>query len=460
MKNFTKIISLGLLAMILACSPEPLDEFEEISQPQENNLEFGAKNAKQSKIEGIRVTYKLREADVPGVSGFITIRDAGVKGVEAFIKLKNTTPGLMHPVHIHEGVFGSEGPRAKTLNPVNGSSGISKTYFTHMDNGDVADFDELVNQREYYVGPHFSMEDMETLLAVGNIGVLDPPVECSDCDGGLDRLAFQYNGDKTARVSVKQSNGQVIFQQDLDPEEQFTITGTGHDNTFGDKIYIYVNHHKVAKIHTDCEESVLVGDTFDDFEVVDGNSVLGGPICDAPEEEPEPECSDCDGKVNYLSLKYTGKHGAKVTIKQSQDHKYVYHGYVKPGEVIKINGRAHDGSFGKELKTYINFICKDDIDTSCDEAIGPGSKFGYLTVVEGTSTEGGELCEVTEDDEDDENECDIKEWWHKHSSKCKKDKKTYCGNYGWWHKHSSKCYKKAKKCKIKSRWHKHSYRCK
>ncbi|PRP67177.1 DUF7467 domain-containing protein [Nonlabens agnitus] len=458
MKNFTKIFVLGLLAMVLACSPEELDEFENTPEVQESNLELGMKSAKNSKIEGIRVTYKLKEADVPGISGFITIRDAGKKGVEAFIKLKNTTPGLMHPVHIHEGVFGQEGARAKTLNPVNGTTGISQTYFTHMDNGDVADFDELVNQREYYVGPHFSMEDMETILAVGNIGVLDPPVTCSDCSGGLDRLAFQYNGDKTARVQIKQSNGHVIFDAHVDPAEQFTIVGTREDGSFGDKVYIYVNHCKVAKVVTNCDEAVLVGDTFGDFEVVDGNSVLGGPICDAP-EEPEPECNDCDGKVNYLSLKYTGSHGAKITIKQSQDYKYVFHDYVKPGEVIKIYGKAHDGSFGKELKTYFNFICKDKIDTSCDEAIGPGSTYGNLTVVEGTSTNGGELCEVSgdDDDDDDDKECKITDWWHKHSSWCQK--KTYCSSYGWWHKHDYKCYKKPSKCKNKSRWHKHSSKC-
>ena len=52
-----------------------------------------------------------------------------------------------------------------------------------MDNGDVATYDNLVNNHEYYVGPHLSAEDLETILAVGNIGTSNPPTECAPCDG-------------------------------------------------------------------------------------------------------------------------------------------------------------------------------------------------------------------------------------------------------------------------------------
>ena len=455
MKNITKLFTMGLLAMIFACSPE---EFEETPQDSGANLELNMKSAGVAVIEGNRVTYRLDEADVPGIKGYITLRDAGIMGVEAFIRLENTIPGVMHPVHIHKGLFGQNGDRAKTLNPVNGDTGISQTYFSQMDNGEPAIFDDLVNNHEYYVGPHYSMDDMDTVIAVGNIGTSNPPDTCSDCSGGLDRLAFQYNGDATARVTVKESGtGKVLYDAHVNPEEQFTVVGQNSTGTLGDKIHIYVNNCKVATIKTNCQEEIGIGYIDGDFEVVDGNSVLGGPLCDVP-EEPTPECGDCEGTVNYLSFEYTGSHPAKITIKQSQDYKYVFHNYVKPGEIIKVYGKAHDGSFGRELKTYINFICKDNIDTSCDKAIGPGSKFGYLTVVEGTSTKGGELCEVSADEDDVK--CNNNSWYHKHTSECyKKDKKPKCGNNSRHHKHNSKCYKKQKKCKNKSRHHKHSSKC-
>jgi len=114
MKNYTKILGLLVLAMFAACSPEELREVNEESV----DLKLTSKNLSLNS-ETKRVTYKLEEADVPGVYGDITIRDAGNMGVEVILKLENTTAGLMHPVHIHEGLVGADGPRAKTLNPVN-----------------------------------------------------------------------------------------------------------------------------------------------------------------------------------------------------------------------------------------------------------------------------------------------------------------------------------------------------
>ncbi|MFV9550972.1 hypothetical protein [Algibacter sp. PT7-4] len=119
-------------------------------------------------------------------------------------------------------------------------------------------------------------------------------------------------------------------------------------------------------------------------------------MVDVPEKEEE--CSDCEGKVTKLDLKFDWWRSKKIDILQRRENscygKWIYSNRcVKPGEVINLSGANHDGTFGKYIYIYINGCYYTKIKTDCDVNIGPGYYRGVFNVVSGESSNGGELCE-------------------------------------------------------------------
>jgi hypothetical protein len=382
-KNVTKIVGIVGLVLATSCSPNENETLQ-----QEPNFTVIPQDA-------ARVTYKLEEADIAGIHGEITMRDAGVMGMEAYIKLENTVEGVMHPVHIHKGLFGQGGARAKSLNPVDGTTGISQTFFKYMDNGDAADYDELVNNHEYYVGPHYSMDRLETIIAKGNIGVNNPPVPCGPCDGKVDRLVFQYNGAQAATVTVIQKKGNVVlFHNTVSPNAQFGVDGRDKKGTLSTEVYLLVNGTQVAKIHTSCSVPIGIGYAVGDFVVVDGSSRNGGPLCDLTIDDVPPGCNTCDGKVDYLALEYAGTNGVNLKLVQAKDNVELFNGTVNDGDVVNITGKDKQGTLSSKVLVYIDGVQQKEIHTSCSIPIGIGSIFGKLEVVDGSSRNGGPLCDL------------------------------------------------------------------
>lgn len=70
----------------------------------------------------------------------------------------------------------------------------------------------------------------------------------------------------------------------MQPEGTFSFTGTDENGTLGTEIQVYVNGDLNTKIHTSCSQPIYPGLEFDDFEVVEGESLKGGAL-----ETPAPE---------------------------------------------------------------------------------------------------------------------------------------------------------------------------
>ena len=86
--------------------------------------------------------------------------------------LDGTPDGGMHPAHIHVGsVAEAPGAIAITLNSVNGTTGMSMTNVTKFngEDGEAIDYSELLNY-DGYINVHLSAEDLETLVAQGDVG--------------------------------------------------------------------------------------------------------------------------------------------------------------------------------------------------------------------------------------------------------------------------------------------------
>lgn len=105
-------------------------------------------------------------------------------------------------------------------------------------------------------------------------------------------------------------------------------------------------------------------------------------------------CSECDGKVNGLTLQYLGDEAIDVEIEQKKDHEIVFDGTLEPGEIFTIVAAefGDGGTFSTELIFHVPGEDEFKIHTSCSVAIGPGIQFGDYLVLAGSSKNGGLMC--------------------------------------------------------------------
>ena len=105
--------------------------------------------------------------------------------------------------------------------------------------------------------------------------------DCNDCDGKITNLTLKYLGDEAnAMVTVKQKNGgQVVFDEVVAPDAEFSFTGMDTKGTLTSEIIITVNGANATTIHTSCSQPIGPGLIAGDFEVVEGESRNGGLLC-------------------------------------------------------------------------------------------------------------------------------------------------------------------------------------
>jgi hypothetical protein len=102
--------------------------------------------------------------------------------------------------------------------------------------------------------------------------------ECNPCDGKVTQLTLQYTGASSATIKVEQKKNKVVFNEEVDPNEEFTIYGVDKKGTLGTEIKIYVNDVLNTKIHTSCSQPIGPGLVSGDFEVIEGYSKDGGKL--------------------------------------------------------------------------------------------------------------------------------------------------------------------------------------
>lgn len=113
-------------------------------------------------------TYQLKSVAVPSISGTVTFEKKN-KATLVSIELTGTPNGGEHPAHIHFNSAAEGGGIAVSLDPVNGSSGKSKTLVTELDNGTPISYEQLLNF-DGYVNVHLSASQLNVIVAQGDIG--------------------------------------------------------------------------------------------------------------------------------------------------------------------------------------------------------------------------------------------------------------------------------------------------
>lgn len=123
----------------------------------------------QNELTGESITYDLMEVDVPGISGTATFSERVNGEALAVLQLVNTPDGGSHPAHIHMNSAAEGGAIAYTFVPVNGTTGMSASNISELDDGTEFGYSMLLDY-DGYINVHLSADDLATLVAQGNIG--------------------------------------------------------------------------------------------------------------------------------------------------------------------------------------------------------------------------------------------------------------------------------------------------
>lgn len=167
-----------------------------------------------NELTGTSKMYTLNESAVPGISGEITFQERVNGFALATISLDGTPDGGMHPAHIHANSAAMGGGILYTFNPINGTTGMSKTDTRAgaMDGEDGYTYEEIM-EVDGFVNVHLSAEALATIVAQGDIG--------SNELTGTSRT-FPMN-----EAAVTGISGNIIFQERINGFALATITLTG-----------------------------------------------------------------------------------------------------------------------------------------------------------------------------------------------------------------------------------------
>ncbi|MDO9554090.1 CHRD domain-containing protein [Rhodonellum sp.] len=167
-----------------------------------------------NELTGVFKTYDLNEAAVAGISGEITFHERMNGFALATITLAGTPDGGMHPAHIHANAAAIGGGIEFTFNPVNGTTGLSRTDTrAGMMDGEASFTYAEILEVDGYVNVHLSADDLETIVAQGDIGSNELTGESK---------TYPLNESAVAGIS-----GQIIFQERINGFALATITLSG-----------------------------------------------------------------------------------------------------------------------------------------------------------------------------------------------------------------------------------------
>ncbi len=122
---------------------------------------------------------------------------------------------------------------------------------------------------------------MNSSGAIDNIALdIETQEPCVDCDSSIAELTFKFTGsiDQTP-VRVETADGEIIFEQLLNSNEEFTVSIDNTDGTFESDLIVFVDELQVAFLDADCTQVIGPGYIIPDLEVVSGITETGNQLC-------------------------------------------------------------------------------------------------------------------------------------------------------------------------------------
>ena len=154
MRKLLRTILLAMPFILMSCSSDD-DAMQPVGQ----------------QFTGDTTIFDLSAVSDESISGTATFMENEDNSTTVEIQLTGTSSG-MHPAHIHFNTAAEGGEIALTFEPIDGSTGMSTTTFSNLDDGSAISYDEAINF-DGYINVHLSAEELETLIAQGDIGEND-----------------------------------------------------------------------------------------------------------------------------------------------------------------------------------------------------------------------------------------------------------------------------------------------
>ncbi|MCS4433820.1 CHRD domain-containing protein [Aquiflexum gelatinilyticum] len=186
-----------------------------------------------NELTGTSKTYTLNSVADPSISGEITFEERINGFALATISLTGTPDGGSHPAHIHANSAAIGGGIEFTFNPVNGTTGMSKTDTREgiMDGEDGFTYEEIL-EVDGYVNVHLSADNLGTIVAQGDIG-------SNELTGTS--ITYPLNS-----VAVPSISGEITFEERMNGFALATITLTGTPSDGMHPAHIHANSAAVG----------------------------------------------------------------------------------------------------------------------------------------------------------------------------------------------------------------------
>ena len=171
-------------------------------------------------------TYDLFERSASGVSGTAVFSEQTDGSVLVRLDVTGTPQDGMHPSHIHMNTAAEGGAIAVSLNDVNGATGISETIVTQTNDGDPISYQSLL-EYDGYINIHLSADELETVVAQGDIG--------------QNELTGESKSYMLGEKDVAGISGSVLFEERVNGEAQATIMLDGTPDGGMHPAHIHMN---------------------------------------------------------------------------------------------------------------------------------------------------------------------------------------------------------------------------
>jgi hypothetical protein len=180
----------------------------------------------QNELTAESKTYPLGSVAVADIEGTATFTKRANGEALAVIELANTPADGVHPGHIHMNTAIEGGGIAFTFNPVNGTTGVSKTNVAQLDDETGFGYDDVLGY-DGYINIHLSAEELGTLVAQGDIG--------------QNELTGEAKTYELGSVAVPTISGTATFEQRLNGEALATIMLEGTPDDGMHPAHIHAN---------------------------------------------------------------------------------------------------------------------------------------------------------------------------------------------------------------------------
>ncbi len=199
-----------------------------------------------------------------------------------------------------------------------------------------------------------------------------PPAPC-ECDGGMKAIAFTYNGNPGATISIYNSdNGSDLIETHTNVQtgDSFVVyASTIGEEKFNKEFTISILGTSSLELHTSCSQEVL-GD-FGDLSVT-GYVDKYDNICNVPDYVAPPAPCECDGGMKAIAFTYTGFSGATIAIYNSDNNSDLIemHSNVQSGDSFTVYASTiNEDKFNKEFTISVLGSNSVELHTSCSQEV-------------------------------------------------------------------------------------------